>query len=306
MFFFSFLFACSSTENPPQQDTAEYMCEAICTELDMYTFTTELDSYVLDISFTSPYYERDDSINAVYNGTETYEYSIETGVNVTLTSQGFTMDTSPGLRVEDIEVKINGEIVSPTLTNSEESFECGSSCQHNYWEIQTDSISNYEATTTIVNDLNYSIACATNPANVTGDLTVVAFNEDHTVALIVNETYGYSPSGGGSWNNGFGNDNISVELHTGTNVGVNYCTDLLVDEEITEVFSPIDFSELPSDFFLDFEIEFYYGVEFPLCEECNAIASLHVENFWFQSSEGNFIKVELTSLSSDILLNYGG
>ena len=124
--------------------------------------------------------------------------------------------------------------------------------------------------------------------------------------MIVHETYGYSPSGGGDWNYGFGNDNISVELHTGTNVGVNYCTDSFVDEEITEIFLPIDVSEVPSEFITDDVIAFYYGVDFPLCEECNAIASLHVEKFWFQSSEGNFIKVELTSLSSDILLNYGG
>jgi hypothetical protein len=223
-----------------------------------------------------------------------------------VTSQGFSLDTDAGLRVEDIEVKINDEIVSPKPTNSEESFECGSSCQHNYWEIQTDSILSYEATTTLVNDLNYSIACATDPESVTGDLTVVAFNEEHTAALIVNETYGYSPSGGGDWNYGFGNDNISVELHTGTDVGVNYCTDNFVDEEIIEVFAPIDVSEVPSHFIVDDIIVFYYGVDFPLCEECNAIVDLQVENFWFQSNLGNYIKIESTSLSSDVLLNYGG
>ena len=240
MFFFSLLFGCFSIENNKQNDTAEYMCEAICTEFDNYMFTKELDSYVLDISFSSPYYGNEDSINAVYNGNEVYEYSINSGVNVMLTSQGFHMDTSPGLRVENVEIKLNGQIVPSTLTNSEESFECGSICMHNSWEIQTDTIASFEPTTTIVNDLNYSISCATNPENVTGDLTIVAYNEEHTKALIIHDIYGYSPSGGDSWNNGFNNTDLFVELHTGTHVGVNYCTDSFQNEEITETFTPID------------------------------------------------------------------
>ena len=94
MFFLSFFFACSTLVNIVPNDTAEYLCEAICGESDIYTFTKELDSYVLDISYTSPYYENDGSINVVYNGNEVDEYVPNTGVGVVLTSQGFTMGGS--------------------------------------------------------------------------------------------------------------------------------------------------------------------------------------------------------------------
>ncbi len=316
MFFFSLLTACSPFEQKDnnyqedtayQNDTAEYMCDAICVEIDSYTFTKALDSYVVNISFTSSNNEIEGSLNAVYSGTDTEAYEPNLGVELNLTAEGLYMNTEAGFRSENIIIEINGETVNNTLTNSEESFVCGSTCLHNSWEMQTDLIENLEPNITTVNDLNYAMSCATTPENTLGDLTIVARNEAHTTALIIHEIYGYDPSGGAEWNNGFNNSNLSVELHQGIDVGVNYCTDAFVNEEITERYIPIDFSELPSNIDNDLIIEFTYGVDFPLCEDCSAITELYVENFWFRSAQGNYVKIGLVDhLQSQVLLNYGG
>ena len=90
-------------------------------------------------------------------------------------------------------------------------------------------------------------------------------------------------------------------------MGVNYCTDNFLEEEVEEVFLPIDASELPSTIEFDDVIEFSYGTNFPECEGCVPLSMLHVENFWFQSSQGNYAHVVLIDyLQAEILENYGG
>ena len=102
-----------------------------------------------------------------------------------------------------------------------------------------------------------------------------------------------------------GNANHSVELHTGTNVGFNYCTDSFEDEEISEVFLPIDASELPDDISADEVIAFDYSLQFLDCEDCAPFSVLHVENFWFRSQQNNYATIELINyVQSDIMFNY--
>ena len=96
-------------------------------------------------------------------------------------------------------------------------------------------------------------------------------------------------------------------MHIGTNVGVNYCTDAFEDEEIAEVFTPIDPSEVPVGLSTNDVAAFSYGPEFLDCEDCAPFARLSVENFWFVSENGNYATIELISeLQSDIWFNYGG
>ena len=156
-----------------------------------------------------------------------------------------------------------------------------------------------------IEELSNLYACAT--STVVGDLFIVAHNDDFTQALILHETDGYDVPGGGYWENGFNNPKLSVELHIGTNVGYNYCTDSFMDEEIAAVFLPIDPSELPEDLFEEEFTAFDYGPNFPECEDCVPYALLYVENFWFLSADNNHAKVELINhLQGDIWLNYGG
>ena len=109
------------------------------------------------------------------------------------------------------------------------------------------------------------------------------------------------------WDNGFHNDKLSVELHIGTNVGVNYCTDAFLDEEIAQIYYPIDPSELPEDLIEDETAVFDYSLLFLDCEDCEPLAMLTVENFWFRSELGTYAKVGLVNhLQSDIWLDFGG
>ena len=82
-----------------------------------------------------------------------------------------------------------------------------------------------------ISDINEIIAC-TERSNLDGtineNLTIVARNETRTHALIIYEQEGYYALGGYWENGGFDNPNLTVELHSGVNVGVNYCTDTMI------------------------------------------------------------------------------
>ncbi|MEC7987525.1 MAG: hypothetical protein VX278_20330 [Myxococcota bacterium] len=139
----------------------------------------------------------------------------------------------------------------------------------------------------------------------TGDIVMVSRSEDDTTAIILRETGGY-PMGGGTWNNGFDNPNLRIEIHVGTNVGRNHCTDDFETEEIRAVFTPIDVSELPEDIVASETPNFDYSVNLPECEGCVPVAAMFVQHFWFRSVDGQYVMVESIEHDTEILFNYGG
>ena len=83
-----------------------------------------------------------------------------------------------------------------------------------------------------------------------------------------------------------------VELHIGTNVGYNYCTDDFVDEQIVELLLPIDHSKIPADLTIDTVIDCVYVPTYPDCDDCCVPhAMLYVENFWFHFERGKYAKI---------------
>jgi hypothetical protein len=301
MFFLSLLFSCSSLKK--QSDP---MCDAICDEINTYQLTKPLQAYSLDISFSDSS-GTEDSIQIFLDGTMSNGYAQNLEVSADITSDTITLYAATGVILENIEIHINETTVSSTLSDTNPIDVCGSVCSHNSYNLNTDDIEEIEASVTTVEDINNIISCASSTMAGDSDLTIVASNENYTNALIVHEVDGYDVSGGGYWENGFNNPNLTVELHVGTNVGLNYCTDDFEDEEIAEIYVPIDVSELPEDFSTDDIIAFDYGPGFPECEDCVPYAMVYVENFWFRSEQGYYAKVELINyLQTDILFAYGG
>ncbi|MBM73848.1 MAG: hypothetical protein CMK59_00490 [Proteobacteria bacterium] len=152
-------------------------------------------------------------------------------------------------------------------------------------------------------DLVYGMACSSSYD--VGYLTIVVRNEDFTKALIIREYEGY-PQGGGSWSDGFDSEKVSIELHTGINVGRNYCTDMMEDEYIEQLYRPIDSSELPASIEATQQSELFYGVDLLDCEGCEPLASLNLEHLWFHSEDGNYVLLENVYFSDAIMFNYGG
>ena len=218
-------------------------------------------------------------------------------------ADGVGIYASHGTFLSDVVFTINDVSLTPSFVSSEPFEVCGSECTTSMFDLNTDSVEEREAEITMMEDLEDLISCASS----TEDLTIVARNESRTHALIIQEPEGFYAHGG-YWENGaFTKDNLTIEIHKGVNVGVNYCTDAFLEEDIQEVFVPIDPSEAPPNSETDEVVEFSYGPNFPECDGCVPIAILHVENFWFQSEQGNYAKVELINyLQSEILMNYGG
>ena len=151
--------------------------------------------------------------------------------------------------------------------------------------------------------LVYGMACSSSYD--LGYLTIVVRNEDFTNALIIREYEGY-PQGGGSWEDGFDSEKISIEFHTGTNVGRNYCTDMMEDEYVEQIYRPIDSSDLPTNIDVTEQATLVYGVDLLDCEECEPLAFLNLEHFWFHSEDGNHLMLESIYFSDEIMFNYGG
>ena len=156
--------------------------------------------------------------------------------------------------------------------------------------------------TTTVPSLDTMTACT--DVETRAELTIAATNADNTVALIIYDTEGYNAQGS-IWGEGMENQAM-IELHVGTNVGKNNCTDDVESETITEVYLPIDSSELPASLQTEEESSFGYWVMFPLCEECGPIAEISMENFWFVSDSGDYLKIDSTDLSVDVTSYSGG
>lgn len=277
------------------------MCDAICNEQYAYDFSKSLDVYDLAVSFKTD--EGEETVEVSFDGETTSGYAQIAEVEVRVEADGVSISASYGTFLSDIVFTINDVSLTPSFVSSEPFEVCGSECTTSMFDLNTDSVEEREAEITMLEDLEELISCA----NSTEDFTIVARNESRTHALIIQEPEGYYAQGG-YWENGaFNPENLTIELHRGVNVGVNYCTDAFLEEDIQEVFVPIDPSDAPPNTEADEVVEFSYGPNFPECEGCPPIAILHVENFWFQSDQGNYAKVELINyLQCEILLNYGG
>ena len=153
---------------------------------------------------------------------------------------------------------------------------------------------------TTVSSLESMVACT--DIETRSDLTIAATNADNTVALVIYDAEGYNANGA-FWEEGMMAD---IMLHIGTNVGVNHCTSDTQEEIITEVYEPIDPSELPASLQLEEETSFGYWVMFPACEGCSAIAEIDIRNFWFASDSGAYVKIESTELGVDVTSHVGG
>ena len=152
---------------------------------------------------------------------------------------------------------------------------------------------------TVVPSLESMVACT--DIETRSDLTIAATNDDSTVALMIYDAEGYN-SNGAFWEEGMMAD---IRLHIGTNVGTNHCASETQEEIITEVYEPIDPSELPESLQLDEETSFGYWVMFPLCEGCSAIAEIDIQNFWFVSDSGEYVKIESSELGIEVTANFG-
>ena len=308
MILFLGLFGCfdsnktNATSDPHPID--DPMCDAICNEQSIFDFSKALDAYQVSVSFLTSE-GGTDVIEVLYNGSPSSSYSIDYEVEVNANSDGIQIYSSYGLTLEEIQIEINSVEVGSTLIGTEDSTVCGSVCTLNQYDLNTDSIEPMDFEPMRIEELTNLFACTT--SNAVGDLTIVAHNEDNTQALVLHEIDGFDVPGGGYWENGFHNDKLSVELHIGTNVGVNYCTDAFLDEEIAQIYYPIDPSELPDDLIEDETAVFDYSLLFLDCEDCEPLAMLTVENFWFRSELGTYAKVGLVNhLQSDIWLDFGG
>ena len=155
--------------------------------------------------------------------------------------------------------------------------------------------------TTVIPQLDSMVSCTDFDTN--KELTIAASTSDNTVALVIYDPQGFE-SQGTAWGEGM-EDRADVELHVGTNVGINYCTDEVVTENITEVYKVIDSSELPEGLQTGEETSLGYAVMFPLCEGCGPIAEIDVQNLWFVSEDGDYVQIESTTRSVDITYYQG-
>lgn len=296
------LLGCSIVEKI--QSPGEPMCDAICSEQYLYTFSKSLEGYSLRVSFQNMDGETE-TLETVFNGEVTEAYSTMSEVELRADQNGVHLYAAHSWMLENVVFEINNTEVLPSLVEAYEDELCGSVCTISSYTLNTDNIEPQTAEVTIIDEMNNMYSCATD-INL-GDLFIIAHNDDYTQALVLHEINGYDVPGGGYWENGFNNENLSVELHVGTNVGVNYCTDAFEDEEIAEVFTPIDPSEVPAGLSTNDVAVFSYGPEFLDCEDCAPFSRLSVENFWFVSEDGNYATIEwISELQSDIWFGYGG
>ena len=159
-----------------------------------------------------------------------------------------------------------------------------------------------EATTTVVPTFDKMEACT--DVATRSELTLVAANSDNTVALVIYDAEGFN-SDGAIWGEGM-EDQATVELHLGTDVGKSHCTDASETQTITEVYQVINNADLPEELQTDEEFSFAYWVMFPLCEGCSAIAEIDAQNVWFVSQNGDYVQLESAILNAEIIANTGG
>ena len=133
IFIWNFLFGCGNKDQ-------EMMCAAICIAEHSYTYTTEVESYLLEASVTTSYGA--EIIRFEYSGTDEEQYGESSGVSMRLAATGFEANSEYELEIE--EITINGEVVSVELTDHREKEECGGTCDDKSFSISTDDVSALE------------------------------------------------------------------------------------------------------------------------------------------------------------------
>lgn len=118
----------------------DMLCNAVCMAESSYTYTTELDTYLLEASISTLY--GSETISFEYSGTEEEQYGESSGVIMMLKATGFEATAEYELDIEGIT--INGEVVSVELTDSQEKEECGGTCDAKSFSISTDDTSSVE------------------------------------------------------------------------------------------------------------------------------------------------------------------
>ena len=134
--------------------------------------------------------------------------------------------------------------------------------------------------------------------NNSGDLSIVIHNADHSMALVYLEKEGY-PALESQWE--FHNDNIEMELHIGTNVGRDYCTETTDEGQITQRFTPIDIAELPAGVEVTENPVFSFFLDFPACEGCKPIITVEAKAFWLVSDAGQYMMVDTIQSTAEMV-----
>lgn len=118
----------------PEQDM---LCAAVCMAEQSYTYTTELENYLLEASVSS--FTQTETISFEYTGTEEEVYGESSGVMMNLKSTGFVATVEYELSIENIT--INGQVVDIEQTDYREKQECGGTCDTKSFSVSTDDVS---------------------------------------------------------------------------------------------------------------------------------------------------------------------
>ena len=113
----------------------EVLCEAICMESEMFSFSTELTEYTAIVTVYDE--SGSDIIEFSYEGQYTEAYGENTGSYIAGNSMYIQVGSDWGNPIEDVEIEINGIEVEPTNSVYGEEEVCGTVCNYNTHEIDT-------------------------------------------------------------------------------------------------------------------------------------------------------------------------
>ena len=132
------------------------MCDAICDEQSEYNFSKSLESYSLEVSFKTD--EGEETIEVAFDGDRTEGYAQLAEVSVRVDADGVGIYASHGTFLSDIVFTINDVTITPSFISSEPNEVCGSVCTSSVFDLNTDSVEEQEAESTMIDDLEELIA----------------------------------------------------------------------------------------------------------------------------------------------------
>ena len=157
MLLFLSLIGCSVVEKI--QSPGDPMCDAICSEQYLYTFSKSLEGYSLRVSFQNMDGETE-TLEAVFNGEVTEAYAMLSEVELRADQNGVHLYSAHSWILEDVVFEINNTEVLPSLNEAYEDEVCGSVCTISDYTLNTDNIEPLPGELTIVDELNNMFACA--------------------------------------------------------------------------------------------------------------------------------------------------
>ncbi|MBM75018.1 MAG: hypothetical protein CMK59_06440 [Proteobacteria bacterium] len=140
LFSFFLFTGCESSSSPDdtsQFDTGEIMCEAICGEASIFTFSMPMENFGVSIKVTTAQ-GTSEEVYLFYAGQNVSESTSNAFIYVT--SQDITVSTEMGLPVEDVEIYIDGMRIVPTYVDSSIETVCGTTCEHKEYTLYVDDI----------------------------------------------------------------------------------------------------------------------------------------------------------------------